>query len=254
MNNQEYLSDMWKKIEEKERAGQIIDYIDTLPKKINLKKFIFFLFREIGILNLFRNMRDIILISYAVTFLVMYGSTQYVSGRAEEIYGLAFLISPILYGCIFTLSCLKEKQRNTLAIQMSCKYTFWHIITLRMAAISILSLAINYIYVWGLASIYPVSFSRLLVLTFTAQVLFAAMMAGTLFITGRFTGILAVPGIWYLLNGILYNGIRGLYIRFLEGTSLLIFCFISMSALILYISIIKNMMEEKRRNLDAAIM
>lgn len=254
MNDQEYLSGMWQKVDEKEMANQIVEYMDTLPKKIGPREFAACLFKEIGIMNLFRNTRDVMFISYAVTFLLMYGSTQYVLGRAEEIYGLAFLISPILYGCTFTLSCIKEKQRNTLVIQMSCKYTFIHIISLRMAAISFLSLAINYIYVWGLARIYPVSFSRLLILTFTAQVLFASIMSGILFITSRIACLLSVLVIWYLVNGISYNGIRSLYIRFMEGTSLLIFCMISLIALIFYISIIKNMMEEKRRYHNAANM
>ena len=55
MNDQEYLSGVWQKVDEKEMANQIVEYMDTLPKKIGPREFAACLFKEIGIMNLFRN-------------------------------------------------------------------------------------------------------------------------------------------------------------------------------------------------------
>ena len=47
MNDQEYLSGVWQKVDEKEMANQIVEYMDTLPKKIGPREFAACLFKEI---------------------------------------------------------------------------------------------------------------------------------------------------------------------------------------------------------------
>ena len=46
MNDQEYLSGVWQKVDEKEMANQIVEYMDTLPKKIGPREFAACLFNH----------------------------------------------------------------------------------------------------------------------------------------------------------------------------------------------------------------
>ena len=58
MNDQEYLSGVWQKVDEKEMANQIVEYMDTLPKKIGPREFAALLFKEKGMMKHFETTRE----------------------------------------------------------------------------------------------------------------------------------------------------------------------------------------------------
>lgn len=158
------------------------------------------MFRGIGIRQIYGGMADVLCISAAVTGLLLYLLTQSVGGLGISADAAVFCGSPLLYGCIFLLFWMKDAQSDVYGLEMSCKYTFFHLLAARMFAASLLGMGCNGLYVLVLILRYRADGLRLAAVSFSALACFSLLLTAGLEKGKRFGWAAAVCGGWVTVN------------------------------------------------------
>lgn len=239
-----FLNGMWQKVQEKEENICLAQILAEEPVKTDMASFVKEVFFGIGVKRLFSGMLDVIGIAFVVTLLAAMFILKLTFYNNINIHAAAFCSAPILYICVFLLSWLKEMQNGGLELQLSYKYTFFHVLAARMLGTSILGFAFNGIYTLALLIRYEADGIRLLAVSFSSLVLFSVLLlagmekgkhflwaaaCGLGFITANLLAMFLLPE-WYggLIGGIpvillLAAGLLGFFVylsQLLKLTSL----------------------------------
>ena len=234
-SEQKFLEGMWRKAEKKEQALLLADSILQEPLKPDFSGFLKNIFFGIGLKRLYADMADIISLAFAVTLLLFYIILQFVLAQGNTIYTAAFLSAPLLYAGIFFLSWAKERGCAVYSLQMTCKYTFFHLLAARMFGESLLGIVINGIYALLLMLRYHGDGVRLLALSFTSLMLFSMMLILGFTRNRGLGGAILYGGGWYALNlsGILFLPVS--YGKLLEAMPIYVLMGIGAAVLWVYL-------------------
>lgn len=158
------------------------------------------MFRGIGMRQIYAGMADVLCISFAVTFCVLYLLMQSTRSLGVSMDAAVFGGSPLLYVCLFLLFWVKDAQSGVYGLQMSCKYTFFHILAARMFAASVLGMGCNGLYVLVLILRYQADGLRLGAISFSALACFSVLLMAGIEKGRRFGWAAAVCGGWAAVN------------------------------------------------------
>lgn len=234
-SEQKFLEGMWQKAEEKEQALLLADSILQEPTEPDFSGFLKNVFFGIGLRRLYADMIDIISIAFAVTLFLFFILLEFVQAHGNTIYAAAFLNAPILYAGIFFLSWAKEQGNGVYSLQMTCKYTFFHVLAARMFGESLLGLLVNGIYAITLMLRYHADGVRLLALSFTSLMLFSSLLILGFTRHSRLRGAILYGGGWFTLNlsGVLF--LPDFYGKLLESIPIYVLIGIGAAVLWLYL-------------------
>lgn len=132
--------------------------------------------KGIGPGAVFYGMADVLAVAFAVTVLCFWAIYSALGQNPLWLPQAVFVSAPLLYGLIFLFSWIKELQNGTFAQQLSYRYTFFHVLAIRMFASSFMGLGVNGIYALLLALSCPVDGVRLFALSFTSLMLFSLIL------------------------------------------------------------------------------
>lgn len=230
VQDRDFLAGMWAKAETKEEnvklAEKIIrekdmsaEFAENIKGSGNIEKTghtvtaVFFLemIRGIGIRQVYAGMADVLCIAFAGTGFLLYLLMRCVTGLGVSMDIAVFCGSPLLYGCIFLLFWIKDKQNAIYGLQMSFKYTFFHVLAVRMLAASLLGMCWNGLYVAVLILRYRVDGLRLLAISFSSLACFSVLLMAGMEKGRHFRWAAAVCVGWVAVNLTALYNFAGIY-------------------------------------------
>lgn len=243
-----FIEEVWEKINEQEKTETIVKGLERKEKNhmlIIAKEFL----TRLGMRGLFAGMADVVAVSMVIAVCIFAGIYIYLGFDSEYAYSMVFIFSPTLYASIFCLSYVKEIQIHTFSVQMSCRYTFFHVLVFRMLLNSGLAMVFNVIYILTLNCKFDLNLLKALVLSFSALMLFSVLLLQTLKRRNKVFGLIYVNALWFGANLIAFNGIRSEYMRLLDQIPIGVLGVSIALCLILYYKELKQMLstEYKRR-------
>ena len=214
-DNDKLVEGVWKRIEEKERDLKILYGLERKNESNMLSVAKEFLGR-MGVKGLLCGIADVVAISMIISVCIFIGICIYLRRDSEYVYSMAFIFSPTLYACIFCLAYVKETQINTISVQMSCRYTFFHVLLFRMLLNSGLAIAFNLIYICAFSQLFDMNPVKALALAFSSLMLFSVMMLKALRRKNKLVGFAETAAVWFGGNILAFNGVRDLYMGFID--------------------------------------
>lgn len=92
----------------------------------------------------------------------------------QELYGLIFLLSPILFISFSVFTYVNKVSNDTFEVEMSCKYNVYQIIAFKMLVFSAISIIVNTIIIVLLVLVYEdIQFMRAFMISTTALFIFS---------------------------------------------------------------------------------
>ena len=171
--DEEFIRDVFRKAEEKEQSSRLARVLKEEQQEPDLFLLLRTFCREAGMRGPYMEMGDVICLAFAVTVLCFWGIYAALGQDPEQLLSAVFVSAPVLYGMVFALCWLKEVQNGTYSIQMSYRFTFFHILAVRMFGTSLLGLAVNGIYAVFLTFRCEVDGIRIFAVSFTSLMLFS---------------------------------------------------------------------------------
>ena len=216
MNDEKrFIEGIWKKIEERERDLKILDGLEQRNENNMLLVAKEFLGR-MGIRGLFCGITDVVAVSLVISVCIVVGIFFYLGWEPQYIYSMVFTFAPTLYTSIFCLSYVKETQINTINVQMSCRYTFFHVLVFRMVLNSGLAMVFNLIYICTLNHWFDINPVKALALSFSSLMLFSVMLLQSLRRINKLLGFAEINIVWFGVNLLAFNTVRDFYIRIID--------------------------------------
>lgn len=115
----------------------------AFPKKRPLKN-IFLIFRQIGVKNALADLHYV-LAAYAVliAFAAICGGRTVDFVKPHVVFLIISIASPLMYQTIAGLFLAAEKECGVYETEMTCKYTFFHVLAVRMIFMSVVCAVCN---------------------------------------------------------------------------------------------------------------
>ena len=174
--DEEFIRDVFRKAEEKEQSSRLARVLKEEQQEPDLFLLLRTFCREAGMRGPYMEMGDVICLAFVVTVLCFWGIYAALGQDPEQLLSAVFVSAPVLYGMVFALCWLKEVQNGTYSIQMSYRFTFFHILAVRMFGTSLLGLAVNGIYAVFLTFRCEVDGIRIFAVSFTSLMLFSLIL------------------------------------------------------------------------------
>lgn len=231
----EFLKSMWEKAERKEENLKLAGELSRMSGQEGLDSFLWDMFCGIGIRQLYAHMTDILLLSFSLTVLFFYIGLKVVGIGSVTASGAVFAVAPVLYAAIFYLSLVKEKQNRTYEQLMSCKYTFFHLMAVRMFFNSLIGLGLNLGYAVILAVRFRADIPRLLATAFASLMIFSLLLVLGIERGKKIAWGAAVSSVWIIGNLLLMEIAADWYPALLEQAPVVLLAAAGMAAAFIYI-------------------
>lgn len=214
-----------------------------LPNKVSFLEKMYEIYRNIGIKNLFNDRVEILLVLVIMIITGSYYLTQPLVNRFPNyLYSIVFIVSPIFYMVICTLSFGKNQQAKTIDIIMSCKYTIYHLSAFKMLIVSIVSVVLNSLIILLASLAYSeISFLNLFLLSVSSLFLFALGFLFILIHTNRIISCYIFSGSWLLINILASSRYHQVYSKILSIIPILLHLLIIALLLIGFIRNLKKL-------------
>lgn len=236
MNDREaFLEGMWKKVAEREQTFRAAGCLLEETAKPDFAGFLRNMFVEIGIRQLYAGMAGVISIAFVIAILAAYLLLQIMLQIGENVYTAAFFSAPLLYVGIFTLFWLREQGSGCYELQMSCKYTFCHVLAARMLGECLTGFAFNGVYAAVLALHCKADGMRLFAVSFSSLMLFAMFAAAGILWGRQIRGMACICTFWLLANAAFLLSVPAAYGRLLEELPVFLFIGVGLSGMCVYI-------------------
>lgn len=234
-SEQDFLNGMWKKAEEKEQNLYLAQELTIHPDIKKPTSFLWDIWTGLGIRTLYAGMTDILAVAFTAAVLLLYMGFKLVHSGAATAYTAVFTTAPVIYAAVFYLSLVKEQQNRTYEQQMSCKYTFFHLLAARMFANSMLGMVFNLCYTVILIIRYSADALRMLSLSFASLMLFSLFLSAGIERGQRMVwGVLLSAG-WIVLNMLMFSAASTWYQQMLEGIPVILLLLTGGAAACIYL-------------------
>ena len=196
----QFLEGMWARVEEKEQNEKLAKVWEKKTPRRGVAAFFWDLYRELGPGQLLAGMGDVFCLAFVISLLVLYLLMKCMADLVASADLVVFCASPVLYVCIFLLFWCKDVQNGCYGLHMSYKYTFFHVLAVRMLAASFLGMGGNGLYILVLFLQYKVDVIRLLAVSFSSLTCFSVLLLAGMERGRRVGWAVAVCGIWLVLH------------------------------------------------------
>lgn len=116
---------------------------EACPDRENVFIFLYRLYREIGFFDVMHGMEKIMVLLIAAYVLGILCLAGDVMASAADLYLSVILFSPLVFQLLLCLFLLGEAEQGVYEIELSCKYTMYHLLILRMGIAGLFSAAVN---------------------------------------------------------------------------------------------------------------
>lgn len=113
------------------------------PEKENIWRYLMRLYRHIGSGFLLHGLRELLLGILAVYVLLICLAQDAAFDTRGHMYVFIVVFSPAAFQAVLSLSIIGEKEQLVYDLEMTCKYTVYHILLLRMLLVSSLCTLLN---------------------------------------------------------------------------------------------------------------
>lgn len=113
------------------------------PKQESLPESIFSMYRQIGLENILHGIKlllGMVILCYVGMFIWNINTMDLGEGTFELII---VLFLPLMFQGILGLSIVNETEQNVFELGMACRYTHYHVLALRMIAVSVILILLN---------------------------------------------------------------------------------------------------------------
>ena len=230
-----FLEGMWKKAAEKEQTLRVAECLLEETAKPDFADLLKNMLVGIGFRQLYAGMAGVISIAFVITILTAYLLLKVVLQMGESVYVAAFFSAPILYAGIFTLSWIKERGSGCYELQMSCKYTFCHVLSAWMLGECLTGFVFNGVYAAALALHCKADGIRLFAVSFSSLMLFALLAAAGILRGRQVRGAVYSGAVWLLINMVFLLSVPAVYGKLLEELPVFLFIGVGLSGMCVYI-------------------
>ncbi len=223
-----------------------IDMEEIVNKGVKEKKsFIRYLidvFREIGVKNIFHDKMELFFMSAIGITTILFTLTMiFKNNNNEYIYSSIFMIAPIFYLILSLFSFFNAREKGAMEIELTCKYNFHHLSTIRMFLFSILAMVVNTFSIGVLFIFFrEINLFKSIAISITALFLFSSIFLYMLTIRKKSYIRYLVIGSWILLNIIFISIDLEGYNRILREIPIYIHVGITIICLFVYIKSLKK--------------
>lgn len=247
IDDEKFIEGIWGRIEERERNLKILEGLERKHESDMLPMVREFLGR-MGIRGLFYGIADVVALSMMMCVCACICIFIYLRQAPQSAHGILFIFAPMLYTCIFCLAYVKETQINTISVQMSCRYTFFHVLAVRMLLNSGLAIVFNLIYICAINRFIGIGLVKPLALSFSSLMLFSVMLLKALRRRDKIWGFVGTTAIWLGVNIAAFRGAGPLYMSFIERVPLGVLAISGFLAGAVYCRELKKMIDRDGRS------
>lgn len=189
-----------------EERDQSISYIieKAYHQKENVFSYLYHLYCRVGMKFLLGEMRKLY-----VVVLILYGGLILAGQSLEDALELhsyvgIVALAPIAFQMVLGLSLLNEQEQNTYELQMTCKYTLYHVLALRMIVAGVFAVMMNAafcLFVYGNRE--TAFFLRVLFLSVTALLGYSLIYLTQIMKNSRIKYQVGLYGMWIAGNMVL---------------------------------------------------
>ncbi|KAA0965759.1 hypothetical protein FQ087_05625 [Sporosarcina sp. ANT_H38] len=134
--------------------------------------------QQVGLRHLFSDRLELVYITFmALTaFVLMFILAEPKQLPVQDLYGIIFLLSPILFLSFSVYTYVNKVRNDTFEIEMSCRYNVYQIIVFKMLVFSAVSIVINTITIAFIVLAYEdIQFLRAFMISITALFTFSIL-------------------------------------------------------------------------------
>ena len=200
------------------------------------------MYRQLGFRYLFRDATEVLFTVLLVSFAMVFGLFQVMDSGKDEggLYSYLFTMSPILYMLIAWIFLVNLRNRDTFAVEMTCKYHVYQLAAFRMLVFSILAVFLNLAYIMILFMFYQnFSIVEAMLISVSSLSLFST---GYLYIIQkvklRVTSYAVMAG-WLFVNAALAYFSKELYVAVLSQVPFYVYISVIAGCLYLYVRRLK---------------
>lgn len=232
--DQDFLNGMWDRVAQKEADIRLYEAVeDTLPNKsVGMGGFFRNAVFGLGLRELLFGMNDCLVVAMCIALMIFFFGYRLVGLDGDNVYVTAFLSAPSLYGAFFGLGWLKERQSNTYGLQMSCKYTFFHVLTARMLFAGATGLIFNLAYMIVLIAKYPADVLRLMAISFSSLMIFSLILVCFIERGKSIRNALIGVGLWMAVNAFIAWNFTTFYQNLLKQVPLALLLIVGAAAMV----------------------
>lgn len=189
-----------------ERNQSIQRIIQTAyPKNLSLIPYFYGLYKQIGIENLTHNMGCMLLsagVLYFIAFTCFQSLMDSITKGMTSLLLVAF--SPMVFQVILGLFILNEKEQRVFDLEITCKYTIFHVLALHMILTSIVLVIVNAVWCCLLfRDLGGKAILHILCLSVTALGLYGVCYLGLLMRSIRVSVQIFLYAMWVVTNVLL---------------------------------------------------
>lgn len=232
--DQEFLSGMWDRVEKKEADIRLYEAVeDTLPeKRTGISGFFRNALFGLGLRELLFGMNDCLVVAMCISLMIFFFGYRMTALDADSVYATAFLSAPSLFGAFFWLGWLKERQSRTYGVQMSCKYTFFHVLTARMLFAGATGLIFNLAYMIVLIMKCPADMLRLMAISFSSLMIFSLILVFFIERGKSIRNALIGAALWMVVNAFVAWNFSSFYQSLLKQVPLAVLLVVGAAAMV----------------------
>lgn len=246
LQEEQFMDGMWRKAEEKERYGKLAEALVAQdrerpreavkrPGHGSMPAFFREMIQEVGLFRLYGGMADVLCISLLIAIAAQYLLMRCAAELGVGMDIVVFCASPILYACIFVLFWIKDAQSGVYELQMSCKYTFFHVLAARMLAASLLGLGFNSLYVLVLLTRFEADGVRLMAISVSSLACFSVLLMAGMEKGKHILVAGAVCAGWVAVNAAALFGFARIYGELLRRIPVYLFWGAGLAGMCLYV-------------------
>lgn len=224
------------------------DIVDKgVRKKVSFINYLIDTVKKIGLKNIFHDKVELLIIIASAVLLYIVCFFNANGGDKYYLYKAAFMMSPLMYGCVVFFSFYNSMEKGAFELEMTCKFNLYQISALRMFFFSIICMIINtatIIILW--LSGNHIAVIRTVIISAAGLFFFASVFL-YLLIKLRWRISRYFIAVWIMLNVFMSCFAEDIYIDFLLKVPLYIHIIISAVCAVLYIRNLNVLINYRRR-------
>jgi hypothetical protein len=205
--------------------------------------------QQVGLKHLFSDRLELVYITFTAlaAFILMFILAEPERLRVQDLYGLIFLLSPILFLSFSVYTYVNKVRNDTFEIEMSCKYNVYQIIAFRMLAFSAVSIIVNAITVALLVFLYDdIQFLRAFMISITALFTFSISFLYGMMKSRSTLAVVTIIVAWIVGNLLLRISNYTMYFNILVTMPLFVYGIVILGSIYFYLKYLNRLIHFKQ--------
>ena len=219
---------------------------EGLPRRESFINQLCTMYRNLGVRYFFPNLSEIsfttILVA-SILFIICLHSNKYFTAEPESLYTFIFVTSPLVYFINCSITLYRAWESKTYELEITCKYDFFQLTSVRMLAYSVLSFLFNCLFISAVIGSYDsLSFGKAILISTMGLFLFSVISLSILMNSGSKTSSLMLLFGWTAGNFMAFTWSKPFYLIVLKKMPFFVYVMIIGGLIILYMKQLHKLM------------